>query len=236
LKREGVPRERIRFVGNVMIDSLLAARARADGLNTLESLSLRPQRYAVCTLHRPSNVDDPENLAKLIFALDAIAEWMPVVFAVHPRTKKAMAEHGFSPTRANLRLMEPLGYLEFLALTSNAQLVLTDSGGLQEETTAMGVPCLTLRENTERPITVEEGTNVLVGTDPERIVSEAKRIWSGNAKRGRVPLLWDGHTGQRIAALYEEVLLRDEKGFTPARERLARSHLHHAGGPPREGG
>jgi UDP-N-acetylglucosamine 2-epimerase (non-hydrolysing) len=209
LLKEGLDPARIHFVGNVMIDSLLASKARAEQLSTLKDLGLTPHGYAVCTLHRASNVDDPKVLGGLLSALAHVSTRVPVIFPVHPRTRKMLADHGLSgmlERAPSLRLVDPMGYLEFLALTSQARLILTDSGGLQEESTALGVPCLTLRENTERPITVEEGTNLVVGTDPVRISEEADRALNGKGKQGRVPALWDGRTAERIAALYERVL------------------------------
>ncbi len=209
LAREGVEPSRIFFVGNVMIDSLLASKEKAERLPTLAELELSPKSYAVCTLHRPSNVDEPAVLSGLLDALGDISTHLPVVFPVHPRTQKAMARYGLGAKLdafANLKLVEPMPYLEFLSLTSQAALVLTDSGGLQEETTALGIPCLTLRENTERPVTVSMGTNVLVGTDPERIRAEAERILSGHGKRGRIPKKWDGRAAERIASVYESFL------------------------------
>ena len=209
LRREGVEPQRIVMVGNVMIDSLLASKERADTLSTVAALGLTPGAYAVCTLHRPSNVDDRARLAGLLDALGFVSKRLPVVFPLHPRTRKMIAEAGLAARVEEcpgLRLVEPMGYLEFLALTSRAKLILTDSGGLQEESTALGVPCLTLRENTERPITVSVGTNLVVGTDPERIKREATNILEGRGKRGRVPELWDGRTAERIADLYERVL------------------------------
>jgi len=207
LLHEGVSPRQIHFVGNVMIDALLASRSRAQSLPTLSQLGLAPHSYAVCTLHRPSNVDDPRVLGGLLEALGRIAKAVPVLFPVHPRTRKII-EQSLNASRLGnapgLRLLEPMGYLEFLALTSQARLILTDSGGLQEESTALGVPCLTLRENTERPITVTVGTNLVVGTDPERIQREATRVFQGQGKRGRLPERWDGHTAERIAALYED--------------------------------
>jgi UDP-N-acetylglucosamine 2-epimerase (non-hydrolysing) len=199
----------IHFVGNVMIDTLLASKARAEKLTTLKDLGLTAGNYAVCTLHRASNVDDPKVLSGLLSALAHVAARLPILFPVHPRTRKMLADQGLSgmlERAPNLRLVEPMGYLEFLALTSQARLILTDSGGLQEESTALGVPCLTLRENTERPITVEQGTNLVVGTDPVRISQEADRILNGQGKQGRVPELWDGRSAERIAQLYERVL------------------------------
>jgi UDP-N-acetylglucosamine 2-epimerase (non-hydrolysing) len=209
LLREGLAPTRIRLVGNVMIDSLLTAREKALRLSTLSDLGLTPRGYAVCTLHRASNVDDAKVLGGLLAALAHVASRLPVVFPVHPRTRKRLAELGFGPTlerTPGLRLVDPMGYLEFLALTAQARLVFTDSGGLQEETTVLGIPCLTVRENTERPITVELGTNLVVGTDPVRIQQAADYILDGHEKKGRVPDLWDGRTGERIAHVYEEFL------------------------------
>ena len=209
LLKEGVEPARIHLVGNVMIDSLLASQARAEQLPTLAGLGLAPRGYAVCTLHRASNVDDPKVLSGLLSALAHVSTRVPVIFPVHPRTRKMLADQGLSgmlERSPGLRLVDPMGYLEFLALTSQARLILTDSGGLQEESTALGVPCLTLRENTERPITVEQGSNLVVGTDPVRIREEADRALDGKGKQGRVPALWDGRTAERIAALYGRVL------------------------------
>ena len=209
LIREGLEPSRIRLVGNVMIDSLLGARDKALKLSTLTDLGLSPRAYAVCTLHRASNVDDAKVLSGLLSALAHVAQRLPVVFPVHPRTRKRLSELGLTPTlerTPGLRLVDPMGYLEFLALTSQARLVFTDSGGLQEETTVLGIPCLTVRENTERPITVDVGTNLVVGTDPIRIQQAADRIIDGHAKKGRVPDYWDGRSGERIARVYEEFL------------------------------
>jgi UDP-N-acetylglucosamine 2-epimerase (non-hydrolysing) len=199
LAREGIPPGRIARVGNLMIDTLRAHLPRARALCVPAAMGLPPGGYAVVTLHRPSNVDDPAALAPLLGALAELAAALPVVFPVHPRTRARLAEPALAGAAAALRLVEPLGYLEFLSLTSAARLVLTDSGGLQEESTALGVPCLTLRENTERPVTVEEGTNEVVGVDPGRILGAARRILAGGGKRGRIPALWDGEAGERAA-------------------------------------
>jgi len=199
LRREGTDPRRIFRVGNVMIDTLLELLPRARATGSPTRLGVEPGRYAVVTLHRPSNVDDPEVLGGLLDALCAIQRQLPVVFPVHPRTRKRFEEFGFGPRCDALRLCDPLGYLDFLGLTSQARLVLTDSGGLQEETTALGIPCLTLRENTERPITVELGTNVLVGVEPGRILEAAGVALAGTGKVGRVPPMWDGKASERIA-------------------------------------
>lgn len=207
LLAEGIPRERIRFVGNVMIDSLQKNLAVARNLRTREQLGLTGD-YALLTLHRPSNVDLRESFEPILSALEVISSKLPIVFPVHPRTKKTIAELGLNDrveSIKDLRVVEPLGYLDFLNLSSGARLVLTDSGGIQEETTALGIPCLTLRENTERPITVEMGTNVVVGTDATKIIAEATAALNGSAKRvARQPPLWDGHTSERILDALEE--------------------------------
>jgi UDP-N-acetylglucosamine 2-epimerase (non-hydrolysing) len=199
LRREGIPPARVARVGNLMIDTLRAHLPRARALGVPASLGLATGRYAVVTLHRPSNVDDPAVLARLLSALAEVARIVPVVFPVHPRTRDRLARGDLAGAARALRLAEPLGYLEFLSLTADAALVLTDSGGLQEESTALGVPCLTLRENTERPITVSEGTNEVVGTDPERIIAAARQALSGVRPATRIPALWDGRAGERAA-------------------------------------
>ena len=212
LRAEGIPPERIRFVGNVMIDSLLQNLERARASRIRSELGVADSHYAVLTLHRPSNVDRPETFSRILSALETITQTLPVIFPVHPRTRKTIAELALNDRVAamkNLRLIDPLGYLDFLSLYSNARLVLTDSGGIQEETTVLGIPCLTLRENTERPITVELGTNVVVGTDTSRIVTAAAAALNGSAKTGaRRPPLWDGHASERIlnALLHPDAL------------------------------
>jgi len=193
LAREGVSAERIRFVGNVMIDTLLRLLEVAVPRASAEL----PDRYALVTLHRPSNVDDPPTLARIVAALDHVADLVPVLFPIHPRTRKKLAEIGNGCDR--LHLMEPLGYLEFLALQKRATVVITDSGGIQEETTYLRVPCLTLRKNTERPITVALGTNRLIGDDFDRLPREVDKIIGGDSAKGQIPPLWDGHAAERIA-------------------------------------
>jgi UDP-N-acetylglucosamine 2-epimerase (non-hydrolysing) len=194
LEREGVPPEKIHRVGNVMIDSLVrllpvAAKMPRNGF---------PERYALVTLHRPSNVDDGETLKNILQSLIEISERLDVIFPVHPRTRQRIADFGLGAEK--IHLSAPLPYIEFLALQRLAAVVITDSGGIQEETTYLGVPCLTLRNNTERPVTVSVGTNVIVGQDREKLRAELSKVVSGNAKKGTVPPLWDGHAGERIAA------------------------------------
>ncbi len=214
LRREGVAESKIHRVGNVMIDTLRANEERARELDTVERLDLEPGGYALLTLHRPSNVDDPEKLAALFGVLEEIHRELPVVFPVHPRTRGAI-EALLGGNAPELRMLPPQGYLDFLRLMSEARVVLTDSGGIQEETTALGVPCLTLRDNTERPITVDEGSNTLVGSDAEALRAAARRVLDGDAKRGRVPELWDGRAAARIADVLERDLSR---GADPGRE------------------
>lgn len=199
LAREGVAAERVVRVGNAMIDSVLTHLPRARECGVLFRLGVRAREYALVTLHRASNVDDAPVLARLLAAIGQLASRLPVIFPVHPRTRARIAEHGIG-LPDGVRLIDPLGYLEFLAAQAEALMVLTDSGGVQEETTALGVPCLTLRPNTERPITVTEGTNTVVGVDPERILASAEDILATGGKRGRVPELWDGATGSRVVA------------------------------------
>ena len=201
LQREGIPEEKIFFVGNVMIDTLLKHRKKAMHTGILERLRLKRGKYVVLTLHRPSNVDDREVFLRIIDALDWVQRRIRLVFPAHPRTAKQIHDFGLgSKFEAinNLLLLEPLGYLEFLGLMSQAKFVLTDSGGIQEETTILQVPCLTLREQTERPVTVKEGTNIVVGNRTERIIEESKKILEGKAKEGRVPRFWDGKAAKRI--------------------------------------
>jgi UDP-N-acetylglucosamine 2-epimerase (non-hydrolysing) len=196
LAREGVPKEKIHFVGNVMIDTLLRQRETASKLDMLSPLGVKREGYALVTLHRPSNVDDPAVFSGILDALRVIAETLPVVFPIHPRSRKRIEEFGLDPGR--VRITDPYGYLEFLNLTSNARIVLTDSGGLQEETTILRVPCLTLRHNTERPVTITHGTNILVGPDRDRILEAYRRVMSGDWKPAGPPELWDGHAAERI--------------------------------------
>ena len=204
---EGRPRDTIFLVGNVMIDSLRHFLPVVQQSSIGAELGLKNGmgwgRFGLLTLHRPSNVDSPDKLNELLGAVDAVAAEVPVIFPMHPRTQQRIAQAGVRH-HPQLRMIPPVGYLDFLCLMSKATLVLTDSGGIQEETTALGVPCLTLRENTERPVTIFEGTNRLVGTDPARIIAAAKDVLAGKGKAGKIPPLWDGHTAQRIV----EILLR----------------------------
>jgi UDP-N-acetylglucosamine 2-epimerase (non-hydrolysing) len=195
LQKEGIPAEKIFRVGNVMIDSLVkllpvAQRQSKNGL---------PERYALVTLHRPANVDDSATLKRLLQSLLEVNRDLAVIFPAHPRTRQRISDFGLNAEQ--LRVLDPLSYVDFLGLQSRATVVITDSGGIQEETTYLGVPCLTLRENTERPITVTLGTNVLVGRDPDKLRFELSRVLAGQAKKGTIPPLWDGHAGERIAAV-----------------------------------
>jgi UDP-N-acetylglucosamine 2-epimerase (non-hydrolysing) len=201
LRREGKPAQAIRFVGHVMIDNLMHQVEKLKRIDasrlTSSGIKHRLREYAVLTLHRPGNVDDRATLERLVGALEELAAELPIVFPVHPRTRHNLERYGL---RLSDRIVAtpPLGYLDFLNLWKDARVVLTDSGGIQEETTALGVPCLTLRENTERPITLEEGTNELVGSERRAIVAAARRVLAGGGKRGRRPELWDGRAAERI--------------------------------------
>jgi UDP-N-acetylglucosamine 2-epimerase (non-hydrolysing) len=205
LAREGVDPARIHFVGNVMIDTLLAARDRAMQTDIIERLGYTPGGYCLVTLHRPSNVDDPQQLGRLTDVLDGIADHVPLLFPVHPRTRARIEASGMRLHPDRWRLIEPVGYLEFLRLMSGARLVCTDSGGIQEETTILGVRCLTLRENTERPVTITEGTNILAGTRRETIWPAFQRALAEPCG-DRHPRLWDGQAAPRIAAALRAVL------------------------------
>jgi UDP-N-acetylglucosamine 2-epimerase (non-hydrolysing) len=210
IAREGIPAERVHFVGNVMIDTLLQHRERARNSDVLQRLGLTPRSYAVCTLHRPSNVDTAEAAANTLKAMQCVAERLPVILPLHPRTRAKLGEFGLLEQLVGLpaaQVIEPVGYLDFLALNDGARLVFTDSGGVQEETTALGVPCLTFRENTERPITVTQGTNQLVGVSVPAVAAALDEVLSGRFKSGRVPELWDGRASERIV----DILLSDGK-------------------------
>jgi UDP-N-acetylglucosamine 2-epimerase (non-hydrolysing) len=195
LLREGIARDRIHLVGNIMIDTLVHVLPKAAA--TPADL---PRQYALVTLHRPSNVDDLSSLKRLLDALTGIGATLPIIFPVHPRTRQKIAELGFSHS-GNLRLLEPQPYLQFLALQRKATVVITDSGGIQEETTFLGVPCLTLRDSTERPVTVTVGTNVIIGRDMNLLCREVKAVLNGEPKQGGIPPLWDGKAAERIARI-----------------------------------
>lgn len=198
LLREGIPPEKIKLVGNVMIDTLVRLLPKVEGRWPQLETEFPPGRFALVTLHRPSNVDDPRQLKRLLAELGRIGRELSVLFPVHPRTRQAILDGGLEIPET-IRLLEPLGYLDFLALEKHAAVVITDSGGIQEETTYLGVPCLTLRTTTERPITITLGTNILIGTELERLQPELEHILAGKGKRGQVPPLWDGHASERIA-------------------------------------
>ena len=197
LAREGISAERIRLVGNVMIDTLVRMLPRASE----EIPKDLPESYVLVTLHRPSNVDDSAWLAEMIDMLSSFSKQLPVIFPIHPRTRDRIRSEGINANNGTLRLMDPVSYLTFLGLQHKAKLVITDSGGIQEETTFLQVPCLTVRENTERPVTVEIGTNQLVGRDVNALSLAVESILSGKAKQGNIPPLWDGQTAERIASI-----------------------------------
>lgn len=204
LRREGIAADKVHLVGNLMIDTLLEHRARSEQSAVLRELALEGGEFAVLTLHRPANVDDPAVLVGLLDALAEIQRDQPVVFPVHPRTRARLQAGELAARLAALpalRLVEPLGYLDFLKLLAHARIVLTDSGGIQEETTILGTPCLTLRDNTERPITLELGTNRLVGRDPARILAAYRAVRSAPRRPGQAPPLWDGRAAERIVAV-----------------------------------
>jgi UDP-N-acetylglucosamine 2-epimerase (non-hydrolysing) len=199
LRREGISNERVHMVGNIMIDTLVRLLPIAEALFPRIADEHKLTNFGLVTLHRPSNVDDIMRLRPLVAVLDELAKELPLIFPVHPRTRQRIDEHGLKIKR--LKLIEPLSYLEFLALQQRASLVITDSGGVQEETTYLGVPCLTVRENTERPVTVATGTNTLTGFDLGLLEYEARKIIAGQGKKGAIPPLWDGKTSERIVAL-----------------------------------
>ncbi len=213
LKHEGKPDSAVHYVGHVMVDNVLyqATKLTTTDTSSFETSAFKAansapgQRYGVVTLHRPSNVDDSQMMAKIGGALKEIAQDLPLIFPVHPRTRANLEKFGID-LGPRIALVGPQAYMAFLNLWKDAAVVLTDSGGLQEETTALGVPCITIRENTERPVTVDEGSNVLAGTDPARIVAEVKKVLSGNGKQGRRPHLWDGAAAERIVAVLAKEL------------------------------
>lgn len=204
LLRDGVDPSKIHFVGNVMIDSLAYFMEKSDQSPILNHLELEKENYVLVTLHRPSNVDDPENFIKIITAFEKIPSNVPIVFPIHPRTKKNIEKFGLEDrvkALSNLKLLEPVGYLDFQQLTKNCKFVMTDSGGIQEETTYLGIPCITLRENTERPITAEIGTNEIVGTDLDKILPLLDKLFAGEWKESLIPELWDGKAAERIVEI-----------------------------------
>jgi UDP-N-acetylglucosamine 2-epimerase (non-hydrolysing) len=229
LEREGVSSAKIHFVGNVMIDTLLRHRSKAkestilNDLQLFENTQIKP--YAILTLHRPANVDDARTFSKMVESFAAVSQHMPIIFPAHPRTLKQIQEadlgdyfvdhctNGPEPwdSRVRIRLVPPLGYLDFLQLMSNAKVVLTDSGGVQEETTILGVPCITLRETTERPVTLKHGTNVLVGADPQKIIREFSRILQGEQRAAVPPHFWDGNAAKRIVEVLSEEMTPSRK-------------------------
>ncbi|MDL1983060.1 MAG: UDP-N-acetylglucosamine 2-epimerase (non-hydrolyzing) [Deltaproteobacteria bacterium] len=218
LRNEGVKEERIFFVGNVMIDTLAYYLDKIKDMplpfrgltqnNSTDIDGIVEKNYATLTMHRPSNVDDRSVLEGIFFTLEKIQKDIPIVFPMHPRTRKNIDHFGLSGKVSGMRnliITEPIGYFEFLRLNKTAKFILTDSGGLQEETTYLRIPCLTLRENTERPVTIDVGTNVLVGSDPDTILDEYGKIMNGNFKKGRTPFLWDGHAAERIVEQLAEL-------------------------------
>jgi UDP-N-acetylglucosamine 2-epimerase (non-hydrolysing) len=205
LLAEGIAPEKIHFVGNLMIDALLRSRTKAEMSKILTQLNLEPRKYGVVTLHRPSNVDEVDQLSDLLGTLEEAASRVQLIFPVHPRTRARLREMGWAPS--NVILTEPLGYLDFLQLMANSRLVLTDSGGIQEETTVLGVPCLTLRENTERPVTLERGTNQLIGRNRRTVLEAVDRVLTAERLPAGTPELWDGNASRRIADILEAAFL-----------------------------
>lgn len=207
LRKEGIGEEKIFLVGNVMVDSLLHNREKAKASEILPRLSLAEGKYAILTLHRPGNVDAAGGLTRILEALEVITREIPVIFPIHGRTRKNIDRFGLGQRFAELNakkgltIVDPLGYLDFLCLMMNTRLVMTDSGGIQEEATVLDIPCLTLRDNTERPITISQGTNILVGSNTEKIIAEVFNILQGRGKRGTCPELWDGKTSERIVSI-----------------------------------
>lgn len=202
LKKEGVPEEKVFFTGNVMIDSLVQHLPKAEESCILKDYGLTPQNYVLVTLHRPSNVDSKEDLMQLINLLNALGEKEKLIFPIHPRTKSNMAKFGLDGIlNKNVIITDPIGYIDFMALTKNSRLIVTDSGGIQEESTYMGVQCITVRDNTERPSTVEIGTNQLIGTDLAKVEKAALEVLSGKVKKGKIPELWDGKAAERITEI-----------------------------------
>ena len=204
LKKEGVDKLKVFYVGNVMIDSLVHFLEKAKSSKIISELNLEGQNYILVTLHRPSNVDVKENLESIINTFSVLVEDCRIVFPIHPRTRKMIQEFNLDNRIKELDkliLLDPVGYLDFISLMQNATVLLTDSGGIQEETTYLGIPCITMRENTERPVTIELGTNILVGFNHEQIIEETKKILEGKGKKGKIPELWEGRAAQRIVSI-----------------------------------
>lgn len=209
LLNEGVPKEKIFFVGNTMIDSLVHYQTAADRSTVLEQLKILRGGYALVTLHRPRNVDSAAELQKIVGMLNTLSEKVAIVFPIHPRTKKNLEQSQLLPTISrNVIITEPIGYIDFLSLMKNAKVIITDSGGIQEETTYLGVQCVTARDNTERPVTVTKGTNHLAGTDWSAVERAVDNILSGNTKQGAIPDLWDGNAAGRIAQIVHTYLFK----------------------------
>ena len=207
LHQEGIPDEKVRLVGNIMIDSLVRMQPKALERQTAVRLGVEPGQYALLTLHRPSNVDDPGTLSRLLDLFAELSQKIPFIFPVHPRTKKQIETLGYMPP-ADFHLVEPVDYLDSLCLQKQSKLVLTDSGGIQEETSCLGIPCLTLRKNTERPVTVELGTSTIVGNDEALIRETIEQVLAGRYKQGQPIPLWDGHTAGRVADSLQDLLQR----------------------------
>jgi len=209
LKREGIPGEKVFMVGNVMIDSLVMHLKKAQASIILEQLGVGERGYSLATIHRPANVDNPENLQKILTAFHEIQKSIKIIFPIHPRTRKMIQTFGFQnqvDQMQNLKLIDPVGYFDFVKLMEKSRFVLTDSGGIQEETTFLKIPCLTLRENTERPVTIEIGSNMLVGMNPAIIIQQGQQIIAGKWKNSQIPELWDGHAAERIIQILTEKL------------------------------
>jgi UDP-N-acetylglucosamine 2-epimerase (non-hydrolysing) len=209
LKKEGITDSKVHFVGNVMIDSLIHFLDKAKASNIISDLNLDGETYILVTLHRPSNVDSKEDLEKIINTFSILEKDIKIVFPVHPRTTKMLEVFNLDKQMKRMRnliLLDPVGYLDFIRLMQSATVIITDSGGIQEETTYLGIPCITMRKNTERPVTVELGTNILVGTDNERVIKETKKILNGKGKKGKVPELWDGKSAERIVSILYKCL------------------------------
>jgi UDP-N-acetylglucosamine 2-epimerase (non-hydrolysing) len=209
LAKEGVAAARTHFVGNVMIDTLIAAKEQAMKSTILDELGVKERGYALLTLHRPSNVDDAVALKALLDTVDVVAKDQPVLFPVHPRTRARLQSSGITLDPSRWKLTDPIGYMDFLKITASAKVILTDSGGVQEESTVLGVPCITLRENTERPVTITEGTNLLAGTKREAILAAYKKVTAGDFAAGKTPRFWDGKSAERIDKILTDFFAAD---------------------------